>query len=126
MKDSCFLILGVILMISFSSCKKEPNDNYFDSITCNDPDDSLNTYNQKIGEIFNLNCVHSGCHDNGTHKGKVNLDGYDNCVSSFNKKKILCSIYQDKHCKPMPKGGGKLSDAVLHDITCWVKNNYPH
>jgi hypothetical protein len=94
-------------------------------ITCNDPDDSLNTYSLKIGGIFNASCVRSGCHNSDSHKAKVNLEGYSNCVSTFNNKKVLYTIYQEKGCKKMPKGGSKLSDDVIHDITCWAKNGYP-
>ena len=105
-------ILTFVISIFFLSCKKTPNSSYYDSVTCSDPDDSLNTYSKKIGAIFNSSCARSGCHDSGTHKGKVDLEGYDNEVATFNKKHVLCAIYQNKGCKPMPKGGGKLSDDV--------------
>ena len=98
MKNIFFFILFVLFVLSASSCKKAKNDSYFDNVNCNEPDDTLNTYSQKIGAIFNLNCTRSGCHDNGTHKGGVNLDGYDNCVSSFDKKKILCKKGKHNKC----------------------------
>ena len=125
MKVKSLFLLLLFICFSYFSCKKEPNDSYYDSVSCNDSDDSLNTYSLKIGAIFNANCARSGCHDNSTHKGKVNLEGYDNCLATFGKKHVLCAIYHDKGCKPMPKGGSKLSDDVIHDITCWAKNNFP-
>ena len=125
MKFKMFFLALLFISASVFSCKKEANDSYYDSVACNDPDDTLNTYALKIGAILTSNCARSGCHDNNTHKGKVNLEGYDNCVSTFGKKHVLCAIHQDKGCKPMPMGGSKLSDAVIHDITCWSKNGYP-
>jgi hypothetical protein len=125
MKRQLLFLAVLSFAVTYFSCKKEPNDSYYDSVSCNDPDDSLNTYSLKIGAIFNSTCVRSGCHNSETHKGKVNLEGYDNCVKTFNNKHVLCAIHQDKGCKPMPKNGSKLSDDAIHDITCWAKNGYP-
>lgn len=125
MKQSIFLLVMLAVIICLLSCKKTPNADYYDSVTCNDPDDSLNTYSLKIGGIFNSSCVRSGCHNSDSHKAKVNFEGYSNCVSTFNNKKVLCAIHQDKGCRKMPKDGSKLSDDAIHDITCWSKNSYP-
>lgn len=122
-----FLLIFFLFQLIFISCrKKHPNDYYYDGVTCNDADDSLNTYSLKIGSILTSNCVLSACHDNSSHKKKVNLEGYTNAVSSFNNKPVLCAIYHDKGCKAMPKGGSQLSDQAIHDITCWAKNGYPN
>lgn len=121
------LLIVLLLLLIFISCrKKHPNDYYYDGVSCNEPDDSLNTYSLKIGSILTTNCVSSGCHNSSSHKKKIDLEGYTNSVSSFNDKPILCAIYQDKGCKSMPKGGSKLSDDVIHDITCWAKNGFPN
>ena len=125
MKKVLFLLFVGITFVFQSSCRKPSNSSYYDSVTCDDPDDSLNTYSLKIGAIFNSSCVRSECHDSQSNRKKINLEGYDNSVASFNNKPILCSIYHHKGCKPMPKGGTKLSDDAIHDITCWAKNGYP-
>lgn len=122
-------VFGIVLLITIillaGSCKKTQNNSYYDNVECNEADDTLNTYSLKIGAILDANCVSSGCHNSGSHKSAVNLEGFSNTVSSFNDQPVLCTIYQDKGCKPMPKGGSKLSDDKIHDITCWAKNGCP-
>lgn len=125
MKQKLFFLAVIVIATTYSSCKKDSNNSYYDNVSCNEPDDSLNTYSLKIEVILNSSCVRSGCHNSESHKKKINLEGYDNSVSTFNKKPVLCAIYHSKGCKPMPKGSSKLSDEEIHDITCWAKNGYP-
>ena len=111
--------------VYLSSCEKEKSlSNYTNRVTCNENDDTLNTYSGKIATILNDNCATSGCHNAGTHAEGRNYSNYNSAKSDFDAE-ALCTIYQEGGCTPMPRGASKLADADIHDLTCWVKNNYP-
>lgn len=112
------------LVVFVNSCKKEDNSDFVNRVTCNEADDSLNTYNGKIKILIDGNCAKSGCHDAISHEEGIDLSTYNGAVSGFNDDG-LCTIYREGGCKPMPQGASKLSDPIIHDLTCWVKNNYP-
>jgi hypothetical protein len=124
-----FLIPSVaalaIVIFSVSSCKKEgmDNDEYFSTVTCDEADDSLNTYNLKISTILTTNCAKSSCHDAATHEEGKDFSTYSTAVSSFDD--VLCAIRHDDGCEPMPDDNPKLSDADIHDLTCWAKDGFP-
>lgn len=118
------LALGITLAIS--SCKKEEevaNSVYFSRVDCTEADDTLNTYNGKIKTILDTHCAISSCHKGSNAKEGKDYSTYANAVSSFDG--TLCAVYQEGSCEPMPDGDPKLSDADLHDLTCWAKNNFP-
>jgi cytochrome c553 len=120
---SYLTILSVAIYLS--SCEKEKSlSNYTDKVTCNEADDTLNTYSGKISTILNDNCATSGCHNATTHAKGKNYSDYANAKNNFDAE-ALCTIYQEGSCTPMPRGASKLSDADIHDLTCWAKNNYP-
>ncbi len=120
--------VAFVILCSFAliiSCEKIPNSDYFTAITCDEPDDTLNTYNLKIATILNDNCALSGCHDVETAKKAIILTDYMNSVNAFENHPVLCSIHQDGSCAKMPRKADKLSDDKIHDLTCWAKNGYP-
>jgi len=125
MKKLIFLVVVIAAAAAAPSCKKMPNEDFYPTVSCDEPDDSLNTYSLKISTILNTNCAKSHCHDATTHKHKVNMEGYANAVNSFKTQHVLCAINHEKNCTPMPKNADKLSDADIHDLTCWAKNGYP-
>lgn len=125
-KKFSFAMAGVCMALLFvASCSKEKeNSKYFDQVSCTEADDTLNVYSGKIKTILDLNCAKSGCHDAASHEEGIDFSTYAAAVTGF-KDNALCTIYQDGGCKPMPEGSPKLSDATIHDLTCWAKNNYP-
>lgn len=115
-----FIVAGI------SSCKEDEgaaNDTFYSRVTCNESDDTLNTYNGKIKTILNTNCAISSCHAGSNIKAGKNYSNYTQAVNSFSN--TLCSVYREGGCDPMPDGAAKLSDADIHDLTCWAKNNFP-
>ncbi|MFN8297827.1 MAG: hypothetical protein U0T75_01880 [Chitinophagales bacterium] len=125
-KKFSFAAVAVVALLFFAaSCSKEKdNSKYFDQVSCNEADDTLNHYDGKIKTILNMNCAKGGCHDAASHEEGINLSNYASAVTGF-KDNALCTIYQDAGCKPMPEGSPKMSDATIHDLTCWAKNGYP-
>lgn len=78
------------------------------------------TYNTHVKPILSL-CT--GCHPSGSPTGH-SLDSYNGVKTSINTGKLLPSI---KHTgpKPMPQGGGKLSDCDIAKIQKWFNNGMP-
>ncbi len=82
---------------------------------------SFLTYNNSVKSIMTTNC--SGCHPTGHFSGHA-LDTYNGTKASVNSGKFIPAI---KHTgpKPMPQGGGKLSDCDIAKIEKWVANGMP-
>lgn len=128
MKNLLFLSAIMLLVFYSSSCKKESNtalSQYTDAVTCNEADDNLNTYNQKISTILNASCATVGCHDAITRESGKDYSNYAAAKSGMDATGY-CSINHGSGCKTMPRGLPKLTDADIHDLTCWAKNNYPN
>lgn len=117
-------VVGALFAVN--SCTKEEeksNADYYSDVTYNEADDTLNTYNGKIGVILSSNCAGSGCHNALSKEEGKDFSTYAASKASFDG--VLCTVYQDGGCKPMPENAAKLSDADLHDLTCWAKNGFP-
>lgn len=113
-----------IALIYLSSCSNDTGTDYFANTSCNEADDSLNTYTLKIKSILNTNCAKSGCHNAASHEAGRDYSTYASASSAFDNT-ALCTIYQDGTCKAMPENAAQLPAATLHDLTCWAKNGYP-
>ena len=123
MKNYAVALFFLGSMFFIFSCQKS-NSAYTGKVSCNESDDTLNTYGLKIASIINTNCATIGCHDATSKKDGVDLSTYVSSKNAFENKNVLCSIYAGDACKVMPVGG-IMSEDKLHDITCWVKNGYP-
>lgn len=125
MKNLLFLMAALALLANVSSCAKAKSVNqYTDAVTCNEADDNLNTYSGKIATILNGNCANAGCHNAVSHQSGRDYSSYVAAKSAFNSN-ALCTINHDNGCQAMPQGTAKMSSADIHDLTCWVKNDYP-
>ncbi len=117
--------IAIIAILFAASCEKEKNlSNYTDRVTCNEADDTANVYSGKIAPLLNANCASSGCHNSLSREDGKDYSNYNSAKSAFDAE-ALCTIYQESGCEAMPRGRAKLSDDVIHDLTCWVKNGYP-
>lgn len=123
-----FFALAILSVIFYAnSCKKDSASalaQYTDAVTCNEADDTLNTYNQKIKTILNNNCATGGCHDAATHERNKDYSTYSGAKAGMDATGY-CAINQKSGCSAMPQGAAKLSSADIHDLTCWAKNSYP-
>lgn len=122
-KIGVLALVVTMIALGMNSCKKA-NEYYTKNVLCDEPDDTLNTYSKKIGTLLDVSCATSGCHDASSKKEGVDLSSYSASKSAFNAKDALCTIYGGSSCKKMPPSGTMSADDI-HDITCWVKNNYP-
>lgn len=84
--------------------------------------DSLNiSYTEDVAAILeSTGCSGDYCHGSGA--GGVNLRDWQSTKTAAESPKFLKAIRHELGASPMPKGGGKLSDADLEKIECWIKN----
>lgn len=116
------LFASVILV---NACKKEDEEEhdaayYTASANCSAVVDSLNTFTLSVKAIMENSCAVTGCHNATTKADGIDLADYATAKDEFLNAEALCTINHD--CEAMPKGGSKLSDAVIAQLTCWVKN----
>ena len=117
-----FLFSSVVIL---NACKKESEEEhdaayYTASANCNTVVDSLNTFTLSVKAIMESNCAVTGCHNAITKADGTDFSDYATAKDEFLNAEALCTINHD--CEAMPKGGAKLSDAVIAQLTCWVKN----
>lgn len=118
-------LVGFILALTALACNKDSSSSdYLDQADCSGIDASTNTYSLSIKTILNNNCATSGCHNAATTAEGIDLSSYSAAKDAFERTECLCSIHHGSGCKPMPDGGGKLSDALIQKIDCWAKNGY--
>jgi hypothetical protein len=117
-----FIVLVGLVMIGYA-CKKKTTGTTSSYTANTDCTNSSPTYNATVKVLINQSCGTSNCHNVSTKAAGIQLDTYASAKEIFTNGKALCTIYQD--CTPMPKDAGKLSDATIKTLTCWVKNNCP-
>jgi len=72
-----------------------------------------------IEPLIQSNCSVSGCHDAGTASSGYNLEGYGNISTQADD--ILEAIKHENSGQPMPFGQPKLSDSLIGNFDCWIK-----
>ncbi len=116
------LFLVVIMGALMAACSKDTN-SYTDNVDCSKVNADQNTYTKSVKSIIDGSCAYSGCHDSVTAAEGINLSTYAKAKNEFVSGDALCTIYHD--CKPMPQGSDKLEQAIIDQLTCWVKNGAP-
>ena len=66
----------------------------------------------------------SGIYCHGGGAGGFTMSDYTSVKTSAQDPKFLKAIRHETGVSPMPKGGGKLSDAEIQLIECWIQNGY--
>lgn len=87
-------------------------------------DTSLFTYSSAVQPILELHCT--GCHNNTTQNGGVNLSTYNGVQTVALNGKLAGSINWSVGFIAMPQGGQKLSDCNIEQITKWINAGAPN
>ncbi|MEI7724932.1 MAG: hypothetical protein WCK09_07490 [Bacteroidota bacterium] len=81
------------------------------------------TYTQNIKPILDVCCARSECH---SHNGDAfDLSTYAGASSASTKKSFMGSIQHKPFYQKMPKNADMLSDAQIHQLSCWIENGSP-
>ncbi|MFK7787733.1 MAG: hypothetical protein AB8B56_21610 [Crocinitomicaceae bacterium] len=117
MKKSAYFLVGAsllaIALITTPSCNK---DQVAEPIPLECPDTI--SFATTVEPLIQQNCSTSGCHD-ASAAGGYNLEGHGNI--STNANAILTAIRHENSGLPMPLGQPKLSDTIIQQVDCWIK-----
>jgi len=87
-------------------------------------DTSSVTYAGTIQPIIHNNCL--GCHSSASTGGGILLTTWGQVADAALNGHLVCSVYHDSGCQPMPKGGVQLSSCDLTKISIWVGAGAPN
>ncbi|MBI1226948.1 MAG: hypothetical protein GC192_17080 [Bacteroidetes bacterium] len=122
---SAFMLLSLAMFFMVAACKKDSNNvDYSANADCSAIVTADNTYTNGISDILDANCATAGCHNALSASNGVDMSDYAKSKNAFVNKDALCTIHHGSGCKAMPDGRPKLSDAIINQIDCWVKNGY--
>lgn len=96
-------------------------------ISCNPTEDCETdglTYSSDIASIINSTCATSGCHASGTTT-TFPMSNYAETSAAVAFGRIVGSINHSEGFSEMPKGGDKLDDCTISEITQWIADGAP-
>ena len=109
-KSTTFLLL---LSLAIISCNKDDDD---DMCVTTDI-----TYTNTVAALFNSTCAVAGCHVTG-NEGVTgfNLEGYASAKAAADSGRLIGAISHSPGFSAMPKGGSKLDQCTINQISAWV------
>ena len=113
------LTLGVV----FTSCLKDKTIEPVDEPVGPCADTTL-FQDEIMGQIMDLSCNTSGCHDASTNSGGYTLENYSQI--SANSGVLLKVLQHDPTVVSMPLGGDKLADSLIQKFDCWIQQGMPN
>ncbi len=114
MKKALFIVGSIFIL---SSCLKDKTTEYTQPspTTCSD---TVYFQAEIMGEIMNVSCNTTGCHDAGTGSGGYVLENYTQVSESAT---VLAGVMNYTAGLPMPQGSPKLTDSLLQKFDCWIE-----
>lgn len=111
------LIATTIVLITFIACSKTKTEVPVDpDLTCAD---TVFFQDEILGEILNVSCNTTGCHDAGTGSAGYTLENYSQVAA--NADLFLSVMRHDAGVLPMPLGSAKLADSLIQKLDCWIQ-----
>jgi uncharacterized membrane protein len=79
------------------------------------------SYAKDVKPILDANCA-SSCHSAKKKSDGIDLSSYETVKDIAGRKSFLGAIRHESGYTPMPKNRGKLDEASIQKISCWVEN----
>lgn len=118
MKKPFFIVITLGLLIS--ACAK---DNAEQGLCNVEPHEA--SFKRAVLPIMETKCAVSGCHDETTAAGQINLSNYDGISSEAINARFLSVIKHDEGFLQMPLGGNQLDQTDIDKIECWILRGRP-
>lgn len=112
--NKVFLIL-VIVVVSFSSCYYDSEENLYPSTGCSTENIS---YTNDVKPILLNSCL--SCHNNVARQGGITLETHDDVLIYVINGTLLGSIKHDSGFKAMPQNATKLDDCRISKVEAWI------
>jgi hypothetical protein len=87
-------------------------------------DTVLVTYSGTVVQLLQSRCT--GCHNNQTPSGTINLSNYNGVQAVAVNGKLMGAIDHAAGYSPMPKGGAKMPACEIEEIRIWVNGGAPN
>ncbi|MEP6596583.1 MAG: hypothetical protein ABJA71_11590 [Ginsengibacter sp.] len=115
------LFASAMIILTFTACKKENEENLINKQGGPAPCDTSDMkYTADIKPILVLRCY--SCHGNGLEQIGVNFDTYANVKKQVDNNKLINVIKHTPGYTPMPFGLPKLSSCEIDKIQDWINN----
>jgi len=118
---------GFLLLISFSACYYDHEEELYQNIQISQCDTSNVTYSGTIKAIMQENC--NSCHNQANPSGGIATDNYAGLqaltVNGLNGK-LWGVLNHLNGFSPMPQGGNKLNDCQLSKVKAWINAGAPN
>ncbi len=119
MLNQLAIAIIIVLFLYLSGCTSENEETYFEDTIC----DTTNLSFEDIQPVFTNNCM--SCHNTEfTQREGIELDTYENIVSSINTGLVIPAIKHEGDFN-MPANQPKLPDCAILKIETWVNNGMP-
>lgn len=115
MNKKIYLLAGIFLVMAFSSCYYDVEDELYPSSSC----DTANvTYSQSVEPVLKNYCY--SCHSTSMASGSVVLDNYQSVKQVAADGRLLGSINHESGYIAMPQDQNKLSNCDIRKIAIWI------
>jgi len=115
------LLMLACVVVALAGCYKDTEEELYPDWS-NTGDNSCDTTNVSftatIKPILDQYCATSGCHDAATKGGGYDFSAYAGV--NLAKGRIVGAVKQESGYSAMPKGGAKLNDCQVSQISAWV------
>ncbi len=124
MRRSSVTMIGLILILNMTACKKENEETLINEQGGLALCDTVNMkFSLNILPIIKNNCY--SCHGFGQVQLGVNFDTYDNIKAQVDNQKLINVIKHSAGYKAMPLGLPRLSSCNVNKIQAWINKGAP-
>ncbi|HNR49612.1 MAG TPA: hypothetical protein PKN14_10235 [Bacteroidia bacterium] len=117
MNKKIYLLAGTFLVMAFSSCYYDVEDELYPSTSC----DTTNvTYSESVAPVLKNYCY--SCHSAAIANGSVVLDNYQSVKHVAADGRLLGTINHESGYIAMPQDQKKLSNCDIRKITIWIND----
>jgi hypothetical protein len=81
------------------------------------------TYSGTVAPLLQAKCA--GCHNNTTLSGNINLSNYAGTQVPALNGRLLAAVNHQPGYSPMPKGGNKIPQCEIDELTIWIEDGAP-
>jgi len=111
-------LLGLVLY-SQTACYYDNGEDLYQFVTPEACDTLSVSYSSFVVPLLNRLCI--DCHSGSVPSGNIRLDSYEQVLHSVNTGQFLGALSHNPGFSPMPKGGNKISDCQIQQLSSWIE-----
>lgn len=118
-------IAGLLLVLLITACYYDSEEYLFPEVNSECITDSV-AYSTAIQPVLEQYCYR--CHNNANAPlagNNIKLEDYSDVILRVNDESLIGSVAHQSGYSPMPKGGGKLDDCFINQLSAWIDQGAP-